>query len=67
MVYSQFSKSNVLHFLAPFLNKLTENSGIALDLKKIRCRLRISQRKGQNSIPKPSYLSLKMLQYLFPR
>ena len=62
-----FLKALFLCFLAPFLNQLTKNFEIGLDLKKIRCRLRISQRKGQNSIPKPSYLSLKMLQYLCPR
>ena len=56
-----------LLFLAPFLNESTRNSGIVLELKKIRCRLKMSLRKGQNSVLKPIHLSLKLLQYLFPR
>ena len=65
--FHDFQKATFLHFLAPFLNKLTENSEIELDLKKIRCRLRISPRNGQNSFSKSTYLSLKLLQYLWPR
>ena len=65
--FHDFQKATFLCFLAPFLNESNENSAVALDLKKIWWRLRISQRKGQISIPKRSYLSLEMLQYLSPR
>ena len=47
--FHDFQKTTFLHFLSPFLNKLTENSGIAVDLKKIWCRLRTLPRKDHNS------------------